>query len=307
MLIGLSVPGVTLQPNSTESWEATITPEDMLQVAKKADELGFDFLGVPEHAVMLEKMIPVMGPRWPHPLVTLAVFAGATKHIRLLNTVVVLGYHHPVELAKMIATLDWLSGGRVTVGLGVGYLRREFAIMNSDHANRGPIANEMIESMIEMWSKDEPAFKGEYFQFDRITFEPKPVQQPYPPIWIGGHSVPSMKRAAKYGDGWQPWQITREELPGKLAYIRDQGGATGPRKFDVVMPLFEAKMDMRHTVIEAPKITTEKDQILAEIDALKAAGATGTTFATTPTKSVDEFVYRMEAFASEIFPAVGKK
>ena len=120
MQIGVSVPGVTVMPDAAESWAADATAEDLLRVARKADEVGFDFLGVPDHAIMLERMVPVMGPRWPHPLVTLGVLAGATQRIRLVNTVIVLGYHHPVELAKMISTLDWLSGGRAIVGLGVG-------------------------------------------------------------------------------------------------------------------------------------------------------------------------------------------
>ena len=306
MQIGVSVPGVTLMPDAAESWAAEATAEDMLRVARKADELGFDFLGVPEHAIMLERMVPVMGPRWPHPLVTLGVFAGATRRIRLVNTVIVLGYHHPVELAKMISTLDWLSGGRAIVGLGVGYLRREFAIMGGDHTNRGEIANEMIEAMIELWSSDEPSYHGKHYEFERIAFEPRPVQKPYPPIWIGGHSGPSMRRTAAYGDGWQPWQITRDQLPEKLEYIRERRQSDGGRPFDVIMPLFEAKMDMRHTVLEPPKLTTDKDQILAEIDALKQAGATGTTFATPPTSSVDEYIERLEVFASDIFPAIGK-
>lgn len=115
-----------------------------------------------------------------------------------------------------------------------------------------------------------------------------------------------MRRAAAYGDGWQPWQITREQLPEKLEYIHERRERDGARPFEVIMPLFEAKMDMRHNVLEPPKLTTDKGQILAEIDALKQAGATGTTFATTPTSSVGEYIERLEAFASDVFPAIGK-
>ena len=256
---------------------------------------------------MLDRMVPVMGPRWPHPLVTLGVFAGATRRIRLVNTVIVLGYHHPVELAKMISTLDWLSGGRAIVGLGVGYLRREFAIMGGDHANRGEIANEMIEAMIELWSSDEPAYQGKHFQFDRIAFEPRPVQKPHPPIWIGGTlRDPRCAAPRPTATAGSRGRSPASSFPKSWNTSMSGGNGTARGPFEVIMPLFEAKMDMRHNVLEPPKLTTDKGQILAEIDALKQAGATGTTFATTPTSSVGDYIERLEAFASDIFPAIGK-
>ncbi|MEE9284570.1 MAG: LLM class flavin-dependent oxidoreductase [Dehalococcoidia bacterium] len=303
MKFGLTIPGTTLMPGGNEPWAATATPEDMLRVARKADELGFDWIAVPEHIVMLQPMVEVMGARFPHAVTTLAFFAGATKKIRLVNGVVVIGYHNPVELAKMFATLDFLSGGRVIVGLGVGYLRREFAILKADHAGRGAIADEYIDAMIELWTSDTPTFQGEHVSFERIAFEPKPAQKPHPPIWIGGHSRPSMRRAARIGDGWWPWQITRAELPARLEYIRQQPGLRDrPRPFDVVMPLYESKVDDRHNVIEPARIATTRDGVLDDVGRLKEAGATGASLAFKPSRDVNEFAESLEWFAQEVFP-----
>ncbi len=305
MKFGMSIPAIALvNPETRHPWETTATPKDMVRVAKKADELGYDWLSAPEHAVILQNMIPVFGPRWPHPLATIAFFAGATERINLGTSVVVVGLHHPVELAKMYATVDYLSGGRTIVGLGVGYVRREFAIMNADHTNRGAIADEYIEAMIELWSSDDPAFHGEHIQFERIGFEPRPVQKPHPPIWIGGHSKPSMRRAARFGDAWAPNFVTRAQLPGMLDFIRNEPGfRERPRSFDVILPLFEAEMDMRHNIVAPARISDNRDEILGGIGELKEAGATGTTVTFNKVDSVEEYLERLQWFAEEVFPA----
>ena len=305
MKFGFAIPGIALvNPELRHPWEASATPKDMLRIAQTADDLGYDWLSVPEHMVMLQNMVPVFGPRWPHALTSMAFFAGATKRIMLGSSVVVVTLHHPVELAKMYATLDYLSGGRAIVGLGVGYARREFAIMNADHTNRGPIADEYIAAMIELWSSDTPTFNGEHVKFDRIAFEPRPVQKPHPPIWIGGHSNPSMRRAARFGDAWAPNFITRAELPSKLDFIRGQPAfKEKPRKLDVIMPLFEAEMDMRHNIVAPPRISEKREEVLEAIGQLKDAGATGTTVTFNRTKTLDEYLDRLRWFAAEVMPA----
>ena len=305
MKFGFSIPGVTLtNPEQRHSWETTVTTQDMLHIARKADELGFDWLSVPEHVVILQGMLEAFGPRWPHATTALAFFGGATKRIRLATGVTVTTLHHPVELAKMYSTLDYLSGGRAIVGIGVGYVRREFAIMNADHTDRGAIADEYIDAMIELWTSDDPTFKGRYVQFERIAFEPKPVQKPYPPIWVGGATPRSMRRAARIGDGWWPWNTSRADLPARMAYIHEQPGfAERTRPFDVIMPLFESKMDHRHNILQRARVSTSRDEILEEVGQLKKVGATGAPVTFEPTRSVDEFVEGMERFAEEIFPA----
>jgi len=305
MKFGFAIPSIALvNPELRHPWEASATPRDMLRIAQAADRLGYDWLSVPEHMVMLQNMVPVFGPRWPHTLTAMAFFAGATQRIRFASSVVVVTLHHPVELAKMYATLDYLSGGRAIAGLGVGYVRREFAIMNADHTNRGAIADEYIAAMIELWSSDNPSFNGEHVKFERIAFEPRPVQKPHPPIWIGGHSRPSMRRAARFGDAWAPNFVTRAQLPEMLEFIRSQPGfQEKPRKFDVVMPLFEAEMDMRHNIIAPPRISEDRGEILEAVGQLKAAGATGTTVTFNPTRTLDEYLERLQWFAEEVIPS----
>ncbi len=120
MRFGLNVPGVYLYPGTLHPWEPQATVEDILRVVRKADELGYSFLGVPEHLIMGEKMMPAMGARWPHCVTAIAFFGGATRQIRLANSICVIPYHNPIELAKMYSTLDYLSGGRLIVGVGIG-------------------------------------------------------------------------------------------------------------------------------------------------------------------------------------------
>ena len=213
MKFGLGMPALMLYPPVMSRWEQDVKPNDILRIAKKADALGFDYITVPEHIVMPDDMVEIMGARYPEGLSAAAFLAGATEKIKLLNYVLVLPYRNPVVLAKQIATLDWLSNGRMTLGTAAGHLEREFEILDVPYHERGAITDEYLAAIIELWTSDKPSFDGKYVQFDEIHFEPKPVSQPNPPIYIGGNSKPAMRRAANVGDGWLPWLITSDKLP----------------------------------------------------------------------------------------------
>jgi probable F420-dependent oxidoreductase len=138
-------------------------------------------------------------------LVTMSFLAGATKRIRFITSVMIAAYRNPLITAKMLASLDVLSQGRVIVGLGVGWMKEEFENLKTPPFNeRGRVTDEYIKAFRELWTKENPSFKGRYCNFSDIIFLPKPVQKPAIPIWIGGHSKQALRRAGELGDGWHP-------------------------------------------------------------------------------------------------------
>jgi len=138
-------------------------------------------------------------------LIEVAFLAAKTTRLRLITSVMVVPHRPAVLTAKMLATIDVLSGGRLTLGIGAGWLKEEFeAIEAPDFAARGKVTDEYIKAFLELWTNDKPRFAGEHVRFDNILFEPKPVQKPHPPIWVGGESGPALRRTAKLGDAWYP-------------------------------------------------------------------------------------------------------
>jgi probable F420-dependent oxidoreductase len=305
MKFALAAPALILYPPIVSDWERSATGADVLRVARTADAAGWDWLTIPEHLVMPRAMADVMGGRFPEGLAAAAVLAGATERIKLLTYVLVLPYRDPVMLAKQIATVDFLSGGRFTLGTAVGHLEGEFEILRVPFAERGPRTDECIRAMKELWTSPTPSFKGRFVAFDDVVFEPKPVQRPHPPILIGGNSRPAMRRAATLGDGWLPWLVTREQLPGCLAYIREQPGfAERASSFEVVMPLAPLNVeDYTHRVLGETRQPHARAEILDEVGRLRDAGVTATQVVPPRTRSVDELVDWVEWFAAEIIPA----
>ena len=155
----------------------------------------------------------------------LAFLAGQTSRIGLGTSVMIVPHRNPLVAAKSIATLDVLSGGRVILGVGVGWLREEFEVLDlPPFDERGAVTDEYLRAFIELWTSDNPSFHGKYVQFDDISFLPKPVQKPHPPIWIGGESRPAIRRAAQLGNGWHPLGVnslsplsTVEQLQGRCS------------------------------------------------------------------------------------------
>ena len=194
---------------------ATVKADELVRFAQQAEALGFYCLTVADH-VIVPTNISVPYPytvdgKYPgtgyhlETLMTMGFLAGATKRIRFINSVMILPYRNPVVTAKMLATLDVLSGGRIIVGAGVGWMKEEFENLQApEYAQRGRVTDEYIRAFRELWSSERPTFKGKFVNFSNLIFLPKPVQKPGIPIWIGGHSKAALKRAGQLGDGWHP-------------------------------------------------------------------------------------------------------
>jgi probable F420-dependent oxidoreductase len=175
----------------------------VLDVAIAAEALGFEYLWAGER-VFYPGPAPRNTPIDFDPFTVLSYVAGRTSRIRLGTSTVILPYRNPVLLAKAVATLDQLSGGRVTLGVGVGSFEKEYEFLGVPFAQRGAICDEHIYALKEIWTSELPQFRGRFCSFGPLTFSPKPVQKPHPPIWIAGDSQRAMQRAVEFGDAWQP-------------------------------------------------------------------------------------------------------
>ena len=234
---------------------ALATPENLRTLATRAEELGFDHLWVSDHIVIPTQVastypyastgVMPFEPSQPYcePLSMLGYLAACTQRIKLGTHVLVLPYREPVLTAKILSTLDYMSGGRVILGAGVGWMEEEFKALGQDtYAERGKVTDEYIRIFKELWTKDDPQYQGRYSQFSGIDFYPKPVQKPHLPIWIGGHTPAALRRAARLGDGWMPIglrppaELEPEEMADLVDQLRDMSEKAGrPREVvDVV-------------------------------------------------------------------------
>ena len=170
-----------------QPWELEVTGPDQLRLARRAEELGYDMIGIPEH-LAVPPDDQHTGHFWLHSTTAQAAMAGATSKILLNSCVTILPLQHPILHAKALATADWLSGGRMVVTFGLGSIQKEFDYFGVPWAERGAIADEYLEAIVALWTQERPTFEGKYVQFRDIGFQPKPVQKPHLPIWIGGDS-----------------------------------------------------------------------------------------------------------------------
>jgi probable F420-dependent oxidoreductase len=304
MKFALGMPSLILYPPIVSAWESEASSEDILRVARKADQTGWDWLTISEHVVIPREMTDVMGPRFPEAVSAAAVLAGATERIAILTYVLVLPYRHPVMLAKQISTLDFLSGGRIILGTAVGHLEREFQVLNVPFEERGAMTDEYLRAIVELWTSPDPVFRGRYVQFEGIVFEPKPVQKPHPPILIGGNTQPAMRRAAALGDGWLPWLVTRDGLATCLSYIREQPGFEERRgQFEVVMPVSSLNVeDHSHEIRGETHLLSGREELVDEIGLLREAGVTAVQVPPPRSSSVEQLLEWTEWFAAEIIP-----
>ncbi len=303
MEFALGFPCMNLYPPSLQPWEAAATSEDMVAIAHRAEAVGFSYLAVSDHIVMSSEMREAMGARWCEGVAAIAFLAGATRSIRVYNSVLVLPYRDPLILAKQISTLELMSGGRVILGVGIGHLEREFEVLGVPRSRRGAITDEYLEAIDTLWTRDEPAFSGRFAAFDGIVFEPRPSRPV--PVWVGGNSPAALARAARHGDGWVPWQITPEQLPSALEALRRQPGyGQRGRPFDVVMPMtIVQREEGTQRVLGETVIPDGRDAWLAAAEANQRGGATVTSASIGHTRSVEEYLEKLEIFGREVIAA----
>ena len=307
-------------PNSGAGAE----PDALADIAKQGDRLGFYCMVMPDHILQPNQVdstypysltgdILAAGQsgdgEWPEQITTLAYLAGVTERIRLVTSVMIIPYRNPILTAKMLSTLDMLSKGRLILGAGVGWMEEEFELLDAPpFAERGAVTNEYLRAFIELWTKDNPKFEGKYVNFSDITFLPKPVQKPYPPIWIGGQSKPAIRRAAQIGDCWHPVgaipaaPLEPEELAENLVLLRDYAEKAGrdPSKIQVSVkaPLY----DSGDSSGPRRRFTGSVDEVRQDVQTYSDVGVTHLIFdfRTGEPKQTED---RMARFADEVMAA----
>ncbi|MDP2601248.1 MAG: LLM class F420-dependent oxidoreductase [Deltaproteobacteria bacterium] len=300
---------------------ANVKPEDLVRFAQQAEALGFYCLTVADH-VVVPKDISIPYPytvdgKYPgtgyhlETLTTMSFLAGATRHIRFATSVMIAPYRNPIITAKMLASLDVLSNGRVIVGLGVGWMKEEFDNLGTPaFAERGRVTDEYIRAFRELWTSDNPTFSGQFCNFSNIVFLPKPVQKPTIPIWIGGHSKQAIRRAARLGDGWHPIggvptiPLEPDDVRKDLATLAEFARAAGrdPKQIRVALKgsLFdkEKKIEGRRR-----RFMGDAEEIAADIRDYRAAGVDMMIFDVRRPSSA-ETLDRMEWMAKEVIVKV---
>ena len=299
----------------------TLDGDALCRFAERAEELGIESIWAGDHVVLstadahqypytLDGSFPMPGDApFLDVMTVLSYIASRTERIRLGTTVIIVPYRNPLLQAKMFASLDVLTGGRVICGVGVGWLEKEFEALGASYADRGPITDEYLEIFRCLWTEDRPEFDGRFYSFDGIQFYPKPVQKPHVPIWVGGHSRRAVRRAAKYGDAWHPTRQTPEYVAGLLPYLRDRAREAGRDPAEIVISL---KRSLHFTDIGVPEggsartgaaVIGSTEEI---IDDGRRCGELGIDQLTYDfrTADVDLCIRTMEHLAKEVVPAV---
>lgn len=309
MLFSTRLPGLSRYPPAPKRWDDDLGPAEFRRIVTAADALGYDSITIPEHLVLPNDLVPTMNAKWPHAFTAMAFVAGATEHIQVNSNVIVLPYHHPVNLAKAVTTLDLLSGGRVQLTVGVGHAPEEFAALGVPFNKRGRITDEYLEVLMELWTSDEPTYSGEFVEVHGVAFEPKPVQQPRPPILIGGNSRAAMRRAARY-DGWVPWLVQPEELPDRIAELHEQPGfAEKADRFEIAMMLAPPRIHEKdHSPLPgtdgSPDIPDSTEGIIDTVAKLAELGVTRTwvPYPGPAPQSLEDYLEQLQWAAEEVFP-----
>ena len=300
----------------------TMDGDELCRFAQKAEELEFESVWIGDHIVLPTaptNQYPYTDDgsfRRPHDapfletLTILAYVAACTSTIRIGSTVVIVPYRNPILQAKIFASLDVLSKGRAVCGVGVGWLEKEFETLDVPYSERGPMTNEWLEIFTNLWTEQEPAYSGDYYSYDGIFFEPKPVQQPRIPIWVGGHTRRALRRTAKYGDAWHPSRQTPEYVTRNLPYLYQQVEAEGRSPDDITISL---KRSLHISDIgvsgsgsgnenAGAGISARTQTVIDDIKKCADIGIHQLTY-DFPTNDIEECIRILEHFAEKVAPA----
>jgi len=296
------------------------TPAAITATAELADRLGFDSLQVTDHIVIpvsVESRYPYhpsgqmrVGPDADYfePLSLLGYLAGRTRRIRLGTSVLVAAYRNPVVTARQLASLDALCGGRLVLGVGVGWMEEEFAAVGAPpFADRGAVTDEVIEVFRSIWREQPASYSGRFFAFGPVGAMPKPAQPGGIPILVGGNTRPAIRRAARLGDGWQPLKISPDALSASLGYLREQAARHGR---DLSAYMVSLRMGLRLSPAPTPRRDGEDrwsvlvgtaDEVAEDLVAYEKLGVTETVF-DFRTCSPDETAETLHLAAQHLFP-----
>ena len=303
------------------------TPERLGIIARKGEEFGFDTLLTGDHILVPKNISSVYpyteGGEFPgsgsgesmEQITLLSYIAGQTSKIRLVTSVLIVPHRNPLIAAKSLATLDLLSGGRLVVGVGVGWMREEFQALGlPPFEERGAVTDEYIRAFKVLWTEDDPHFQGKYISFDDISFLPKPVQKPHPPIWVGGESRPALRRTAELADGWYPLGSnptfpmgTPEQLKAGLERLAEYAERFGrdPSTIETIYRTHQFELLKQAAGPDRLPFVGDADQIAGDIRQYQDMGVTSMIWDfLRQTDDLDSMLGLMEDFSTQVWPKV---
>ena len=308
------------------------TPENTVTIARRAEEMGYDSLFKGDHIVVprsIESRYPYTATgEFPgsasgesqEMLTVLSFLAGQTRTIRLVTSVIIVPHRNPLVAAKALATLDVLSNGRLVVGIGAGWMREEFEALDlPPFEERGAVTDEYVRAFKELWTSETPTFEGKYCRFSDITFLPKPVQKPHPPIWVGGESPRALRRTVELADGWYPLGANPnfpleepEQLAAAISRLASYAQRAGrnPSEIEIIhwIPQYDLKKDGgSHSNSVRPPFTGSADEIASDIRRYEEMGVGHLVvdfFRARGNMGLEEGLQSMEDMASQVWPRV---
>ena len=301
--------------------------KDLARIAQQGEAIGYDYCTLSDHVVIpreLEAKYPYSdtgefpgraGGDRHEQLTAVAFVAAKTSKLRLVTSVMVVPHRPAVLTAKILSTIDVLSGGRLTLGIGAGWMREEFeAIDAPDFDARGTVTDEYVRAFVELWTKDAPKFDGKHVRFSNIGLDPKPVQKPHPPIWVGGESGPALRRAARIGDAWYPIGTNPQNPLDSLTRFKTQAARLRKMVTEAGRDPKAVGLSLRVTVFgeTAPSQASDGEHrlfagspalIAADIGALRDMGVGSIDFGFGGS-TADEVLAGMRKFRAEVLPLV---
>jgi probable F420-dependent oxidoreductase len=287
-----------LPVHRVDAAEEFVTGAAVAEVARAAEAAGFAAVFVTDHPAPPARWVRGGGHVTTDPLVTLGFAAASTSTLRLQTNLFVPAYRHPLVAAKAVATLDRLSGGRVILGVGAGYLEPEFAALAADFENRNDVLDDALRTMVAAWSADD---------VDGVATTPRPAQQPGPPMWIGGNSRRAIRRAVALGQGWVPMPSpaaaaahlrtpgleSLDDLRVRLDYLREQCAAAGRDASELDIAFMPSGLDM------FARATPDAARVIDDIGALAAIGVSWVTVAL-PADTRRDLLAAIDSFGADI-------
>ncbi|MFT5174346.1 MAG: putative F420-dependent oxidoreductase [Gammaproteobacteria bacterium] len=302
------------------------TPDGLRSIAIKAQSLGFSHIGLSDHVVIatdVESWYPYTdNGKWfaqdsgycLEQISLLNFLAGCTETIRLLSSVMVVPYRHPILTAKMLVTADVMSKGRLIVGVGSGWMAEEMRLLDSPpFADRGQITNEYIQAFRNLWTESAPEFHGKFVDYAHLKFEPKPLQKPHPPIWVGGESRPARRRAAQLGDAWYPVSNnpaalldTAQRFASAFDSVQHMAAAAGRDPANIDSALLAIGYRLEADASNSPERRTFTGSAQAIIDDIGGYRdhALKHMIISFESDDLNKSIDTLEAFASDIMPAL---